>query len=45
MRIAKEALTFDDVLLLPDYSDILPREVELKSWVTRDIYVNRREWA
>jgi IMP dehydrogenase/GMP reductase len=27
MRIAKDALTFDDVLLQPDYSDILPREV------------------
>jgi IMP dehydrogenase len=40
MRIAKEALTFDDVLLLPDYSDILPREVELKTWVTRDISLN-----
>jgi IMP dehydrogenase len=40
MRIAKEALTFDDVLLLPDYSDILPREVELKTWVTRDIALN-----
>ena len=39
MRIAKEALTFDDVLLQPDYSDILPREVELKTWVTRDTSV------
>lgn len=40
MRIAKEALTFDDVLLQPDYSNILPREVELKTWVTREISLN-----
>lgn len=40
MRIAKEALTFDDVLLQPDYSEILPREVDLKTWVTRDIALN-----
>ena len=40
MRIAKEALTFDDVLLRPDYSDILPREVDLKTRVTREIQLN-----
>ncbi len=40
MRIAKEALTFDDVLLQPDFSAILPREVELKTWVTREISLN-----
>jgi IMP dehydrogenase len=40
MRIAKEALTFDDVLLRPGYSDILPREVELKTRVTREIELN-----
>jgi IMP dehydrogenase len=40
MRIAKEALTFDDVLLRPDYSDVLPREVDLKTHVTRDIELN-----
>jgi len=40
MRIAKEALTFDDVLLQPDYSEILPREVELKTWITREINLN-----
>jgi IMP dehydrogenase len=37
MRIASEALTFDDVLLRPEYSDILPREVELTTQVTRGI--------
>jgi IMP dehydrogenase len=37
MRIAKEALTFDDVLLQPGYSDILPREVDLSTALTREI--------
>ena len=37
MRIAKEALTFDDVLLQPDYSEILPREVDLTTQLTREI--------
>jgi IMP dehydrogenase len=37
MRIAYEALTFDDVLLIPAYSDVLPREVDLSSRVTRQI--------
>jgi IMP dehydrogenase len=31
MRIAKEALTFDDVLLQPGYSEVLPREVDLST--------------
>jgi IMP dehydrogenase len=37
MRIAKEALTFDDVLLQPGYSEVLPREVDLSTSVTREI--------
>jgi IMP dehydrogenase len=37
MRIAKEALTFDDVLLQPDYSDVLPREVDLSTRLTPTI--------
>jgi len=37
MRIAKEALTFDDVLLQPGYSEVLPREVDLSTSLTRDI--------
>lgn len=40
MRIAQEALTFDDVLLRPEYSDILPREVALTTHVTREIQLN-----
>ena len=37
MRISGEALTFDDVLLAPGYSDVLPREVELRSRLTREL--------
>ncbi|MAR90765.1 MAG: IMP dehydrogenase [Pseudomonadota bacterium] len=40
LRIAQEALTFDDVLLLPGYSDVLPRDVQLKTRLTRDITLN-----
>ncbi|NKC16180.1 MAG: IMP dehydrogenase [Gammaproteobacteria bacterium] len=36
MRL-EEALTFDDVLLVPNYSDVLPREVELATRLTPDI--------
>ena len=37
MRISQEALTFDDVLLLPAHSTILPRDVSLASQLTREI--------
>ncbi len=37
MRIAKEALTFDDVLLQPGYSEVLPREVDLSTSLTHEI--------
>jgi IMP dehydrogenase len=40
MRIAQEALTFDDVLLLPAYSNVLPRDVSLTTKLTRDIDIN-----
>ncbi|MDH3895547.1 MAG: IMP dehydrogenase, partial [Chromatiales bacterium] len=41
MRIAREeALTFDDVLLRPDYSEILPRDVSLSSRLAADIVLN-----
>lgn len=40
MRIAQEALTFDDVLLLPAYSNVLPRDVSLTTKLTRDITLN-----
>jgi IMP dehydrogenase len=40
MRIAKEALTFDDVLLQPGYSSVLPHEVDLSTQLTREIRLN-----
>ena len=40
MRIASEALTFDDVLLQPSYSDVLPREVGLATQLTTEISLN-----
>ena len=40
MRLIGEALTFDDVSLVPAYSDILPRDVDLRTRVTREIKLN-----
>ncbi len=40
MRIVQEALTFDDVLLLPAYSAVLPKDVSLKTHLTRAITLN-----
>ena len=40
MRLLEEALTFDDVLLVPAYSEILPREVDLSTRITRRIRLN-----
>ena len=40
LRIVHEALTFDDVLLLPAYSKVLPSEVDLTTCLTRDIGLN-----
>ena len=40
MRILTEALTFDDVSLVPAYSNVLPRDVSLATRLTRDIRLN-----
>ena len=40
MRLLQQALTFDDVLLVPAYSAVLPRNVQLKTKLTRDIVLN-----
>ncbi|MCL4184194.1 MAG: IMP dehydrogenase, partial [Burkholderiaceae bacterium] len=40
MRLAKKALTFDDVLLVPAFSEILPRDASLKTRLTRGIGLN-----
>lgn len=40
MRIIQKALTFDDVLLVPAYSNVLPRDVTLRTQLTRNIHLN-----
>ena len=40
MRITQEALTFDDVLLIPAHSTVLPNEVDLGTQLTRGIRLN-----
>ncbi len=40
MRIRKEALTFEDVLLVPKYSEVLPKEVDVKTKLTKNIDLN-----
>ena len=40
LRIAQEALTFDDVLLVPAHSTVLPRDVDLATKLTRGIRLN-----
>jgi len=39
-KLIKEGLTFDDVLVLPKYSDILPQDVDTKTRLTKDIILN-----
>ena len=36
----KESLTFDDVLMVPKYSEVLPREVNLQTQITKNIKLN-----
>ncbi|WP_462391511.1 IMP dehydrogenase, partial [Parasutterella excrementihominis] len=40
MRLLQKALTFDDVLLVPAYSNVLPRETVLSTQFTRDLRLN-----
>jgi len=40
LRIVDQALTFDDVLLVPDHSDILPKDVDLKTRLTQNLDLN-----
>lgn len=40
MRLIEKALTFDDVLLVPSYSEILPNETSLRTKLTRNISLN-----
>ena len=38
LRIAKDALTFDDVLLVPAHSTVLPNTADLKTQLTKNIH-------
>ena len=40
MRLLQKALTFDDVLLVPAYSEVLPKDVLLSTKLTREISIN-----
>ena len=40
MRVIQKALTFDDVLLIPAYSDVLPKDVSLQTQLTRNVRLN-----
>ena len=40
LRIAEDALTFDDVCSFPGYSNIIPANVSLKTQITRNIELN-----
>src|SRR4051794_3500149 len=39
-RIAYQGITFDDVLLEPAYSDVVPRDVDVKTQLTRNVRIN-----
>ncbi len=39
-QIIKEGITFDDVLLIPGYSQVIPNQVDLSTWLTKDIKLN-----
>ena len=36
----KEALTYDDILLVPQYSEVVPSEILTRSFFARDLYLN-----
>ena len=40
MRVIQKALTYDDVLLVPARSDVLPKDVSLRTQLTRNISLN-----
>ena len=40
MEFIGDGLTFDDILLMPQYSEILPHEADLTTYLTNDIKLN-----
>jgi IMP dehydrogenase len=43
-KFVGEGLTYDDVLLVPAYSEVLPRDVDIRSKFTRNIVLNVPSW-
>ena len=41
MRLPNKALTFDDVLLVPNHSSVLPKDVSLQTKLTKKISLNK----
>ncbi|HRW62173.1 MAG TPA: IMP dehydrogenase, partial [Bacteroidales bacterium] len=39
-KVALDGLTFDDVLLIPQYSEVLPRDVDVSTMFSRNIKLN-----
>ena len=39
-QIIGEGITFDDVLLVPSYSEVIPNQVDLTTWLTKKIKLN-----
>jgi IMP dehydrogenase len=40
LRLQKEGLTFDDILLIPNYSEVLPQQIKLDTQLTRNLRLN-----
>ena len=39
-KIVSEGITFDDVLLIPAYSEVIPNQVDVSTWLTKKIKLN-----
>ena len=39
-KIIGEGITFDDVLLVPAYSEVIPNQVKLETWLTKTVKLN-----
>lgn len=39
-KFCKEGLTFDDVLLIPAASEVLPNQVDVSTWLTKNVKLN-----
>ena len=40
MKLQEEALTYDDILLIPQYSEVIPSEISTRSFFAKDLYLN-----